>query len=302
MLNFLSFCSKSRNITKSRSTASRRSFSTEELQSPTFCLSASTKQSRSPSNLPGSSKGAQSNSPGAPVKSSLPKVGSSPISTPRIMRIGQFSPRWDGLSDICTITPLPQAPARPTVATPVSGIDGIDSSPSMNEHQPDRVLRNSPNLADKFTSRIPQHHHHKSSWSSIQPEASLMRGTPPTPLFPSSRVMGKNTMPPKEPEEEEQKESGHQFVGLETPKFLRDHEVGCSTICLLNSSSPKHKRISPPHHCNGLRETSSHRELQSPSSTSRRKFILRSISSIPPIPFPAAHEQPIGSTSCPNET
>ena len=297
MLNFLSLCSKSRNITKPRSTASRRSFSTKELQSPTFCLSSSTKQSRSPSNLPGSSNGAQSNSPGAPVKSSLPKVGSSPISTPRIMRIGQFSPRWDGLSDISTITPLPQAPARPTIATPVSGIDGVDSSPSMNEHQPDRVLKNSPNLADKFTSRIPQHHHHQSSRSSIQPEAPLMRGTPPTPLFPSSRVMGKKIMPSKEPkEEEEEKESGHQFVGLETPKFLKDHEVGCSTICLLNSSSPKHKRISPPHHCNGLRETSSHRELQSPSSTSRRKFILRSI------PSPAAHEQPIGSTSCPNET
>ena len=260
------------------------------------------KQSRSPSNLPGSSKGAQSNSPGAPVKSSLPKVRSSPISTPRIMRIGQFSPRWDGLSDISTITPLPQAPARPTVATPISGIDGIDSSPSMNEHQPDRVLKNSPNLADKFTSRIPQHHHHQSSRSSIQPEAPLMRGTPPTPLFSSSRV--KKIMPSKESqeEEEEEKESGHQFVGLETPKFLKDHEVGCSTICLLNSSSPKHKRISPPHHCNGLRETSSHRELQSPSSTSRRKFILRSISSIPPIPSPAAHEQLIGSTSCPNET
>lgn len=40
--------------------------------------------------------------------------GDSPMTTPTFARIGHLSPRWDGLQDICTLTPLPLAPLRPT--------------------------------------------------------------------------------------------------------------------------------------------------------------------------------------------
>lgn len=294
------YAGQNRITTKSRS-ASKRRFSSEELHSPTFLLS-SVKLSRSPSRLLRSCKGAQNSPPGASTGMQPPKVGSSPVSTPRILRIGQFSPRWDGLGDICTLTPLPQAPPRPTPAS-ASVRDGADSSPSINRQHCNKLSSSGTGSArnsSKFTRLTSPVSQHQSSQSSVLCQTPAnMRGTPATPVFasPACAMNDKSCY-------EESEAFGHQCVGSVeddgTPEFLKDPELECSPVCLLNSSSPKHKRVSPPHH-HASREAL-HRGLQSPCMRSGRKFILQSIPSVPPTPFPAVHEQPNGSRNYKAET
>lgn len=286
--NSLTFCRQHRPTTKS-STVIKRRGSIEVLRSPAFSLS-SVKPCRSPSKLPRSPsrllrscKGAQN----SPPMTSLPTSGSSPVSTPRILRIGRFSPRWDGLDEICTLTPGIQAPLRPTPAS-ASLLDRADLSPSINEQNCNELSStgNGPvRQSSKFsclTSPISQQQ------SSQCRTPANTQGTPGTrtPFSPACVMDNK-------PFYEESKAYAHQFMEDNgTPEFLKDPEPEYLPVCLLNSSSPKHKRVSPPHH-HALREAS-HRGLQSPGVRSSRKFILQSIPSVPPTPFTAGNEKPNG--------
>ncbi|CAK9233119.1 unnamed protein product [Sphagnum jensenii] len=54
--------------------------------------------------------------------------GESPMTTMNLSRIGHLSPQWEGLADICTLTPLPMAPPRPT-PTSVTTLDRSGFSP-----------------------------------------------------------------------------------------------------------------------------------------------------------------------------
>eukprot|EP00250_Pteridium_aquilinum_P013527 c21393_g1_i1 orf=1043-4429(+) len=277
-----------RPATKSSSAIKRRG-SLEALRSPVFSLS-SAKPSRSPSRLPRSPsrllrscKGSLNSPPMASTGISLPKSGSSPVSTPRILRIGRFSPRWDGLDEICTLTPGLQAPLRPTPAS-ASVLDRADLSPSINE-QNCNELSSTGNVSVRRSSKLtcltspisqPQ-------LSQCQTPANT-QGTPGTQTFSPACAMD------KKPSYEDSKAYGHQFMEDDgTPEFLKDPEPEYLPICLLNSSSPKHKRVSPPHH-HAARELS-HRGLQSPGVRSSRKFILQSIPSVPPTPFTGVNEK-----------
>ncbi|KAI5060023.1 hypothetical protein GOP47_0024443 [Adiantum capillus-veneris] len=224
-------------------------------------------------------------SPGA----SLPKAGNSPATTPRIMRIGRFSPRWDGLDEICTLTPGLQAPLRPTPAS-ASVLDRAELSPSGDEQICNEltITNKARQQSSKFSSLTSPLSHQQSS-QCLTP--AHMQDTPQT-RTPYSAVCGVDNKPLCE----DSKAYGPQVMEDDgTPEFLKDPEPDYLPVCLLNSSSPKHKRVSPPHH-HAMREAS-HRGLQSPGLRSSRKFILQSIPALPPTPFASAHEKPNGNKS-----
>ncbi|MCO5571437.1 hypothetical protein L7F22_025177 [Adiantum nelumboides] len=280
--------------TKKSLTSKKRS-SLDMLRSPAFSLS-SVKPCRSPSNHPRSPsrllrscKGTQNSPPLASGGVTLPKAGSSPATTPRIMRIGRFSPRWDGLDEICTLTPGLQAPLRPTPAS-VSVLDRVEMSPSVEQNCNELTsARNcSARQSSKFTCLTSPLSHQQSS------HCLTPANTQDTPQartsYSTACDIDNNSM------HEDSKAYVPQLLEDDgILNFLKESEPEYLPVCLLNSSSPKHKRVSPPHH-HALIETS-HRGLHSPGLRSSRKFILQSIPALPPTPFVSAHEKSNGSKS-----
>ncbi|XP_042490809.1 uncharacterized protein LOC122070668 isoform X2 [Macadamia integrifolia] len=125
-------------------------------------------------------------------------------------KVNQFSPRWDGLADICNLTPLPHPPSRAT-----------SSLVSSNTSDPVKV------------SRAPSSRRsgHLSSVSSLQWHSS--------PITPMSHSGGNNFTP------ELDSENGLcDILGDDTPEILKDT---ATPINVVKASSPNKKRVSPPH-------------------------------------------------------
>lgn len=85
---------------------------------------------------------------------SMTGAGDSPMTTPTFARIGHLSPRWEGLGDICTLTPLPLAPLRPTPGSSCVTSERPGASPAFSSQ-----MTESPYHAASSTST----HHHASS-------------------------------------------------------------------------------------------------------------------------------------------
>ena len=251
--------------------ASKRRFSYEELQTPPFLLSSS-KPLKTPSRLLRSSKEIDNTFP----PTSGRRLSSSPISTPDLFGIDQFSPRWDGLADICTLTPLPQAPNR-AVPESVSKLDEADdSSPSINFQQCDSLLssdnkrfasKNS-RLAHSISPMYPSKVSHDKQNSQTSTE---LQNAPLMSTF-NAHFSATDLKGPYNDSKALQQKSTEDVL----PECLKDPEAALSPVCQLKTSSPKRKRVSPP----SSRETL-HGSFHSPASRSVRKFILRSI---PPTP------------------
>ena len=250
--------------------ASKRRFSYEELQSPPFLLSSS-KPPKTPSRLLRSSKEIDNTF----LPTSGRRLSSSPISTPDLFGIDQFSPRWDGLADICTLTPLPQAPNRAVPAS-VSKLDEPDdSSPSINFQQCDSLLSSDNKRFASKNSRLAhcispmypsnvsddiQNSQTSTELQNVPLMSTFNAHTDPKGFYNDSKAL--------------QQKSTEDVM----PECLKDPETSLSPVCQLKTSSPKRKRVSPP----SSRETL-HGSFQSPTSRSVRKFILRSIPSTPSI-------------------
>ena len=65
---------------------------------------------------------------------SMSAAGESPMTTPTFARIGHVSPRWEGLGDLCTLTPLPLAQLRPTPGSSCVTIERPGTSPAFSSH------------------------------------------------------------------------------------------------------------------------------------------------------------------------
>ncbi|KAH7445164.1 hypothetical protein KP509_02G109700 [Ceratopteris richardii] len=263
--------------------------------SPSFSASSSksckspSRLTRSPSRVLRTCKERQNSASMSLAGVSLSKSGVSPSATPRILRIGRFSPRWDGLDEICTFTPGLQAPLRPAPAS-ASIIDRTEFSPSLDEHNhndfssiDDCSMKQRAKL-NSLTSPVCQ----QRPSQCLTPTSTHVTAGFQTPC---TRACG---MDNDLICEDSKAYYTHQLMeDKDTPDFLKDSEAECLLPCLLNSNSPKHKRVSPPHHHHANRGPQ-HQSLQSPGLRSSRKFILQSIPSVPPTPLVSAHDKPKG--------
>ncbi|KAH7279378.1 hypothetical protein KP509_37G017200 [Ceratopteris richardii] len=287
--------SQNRFVNKSSLSIKKRG-ALEALRSPALSMSTTkpcqspSLLSRSPSRLLRSCKGTQNSPPTGSSGVPLPKSSTSPVSTPRILRIGQFSPRWDGLDDICTLTPGLQAPLRPT-PTSTSVLDRADLSPSVEE-QPCNDISSTGNCSLRQSARLsrltsPMSQQHSSQClTPANTEASPQTQTPCAAVCDMDNKFAHGNS----------NAYTHQLMEDDgTADILKESDPECLPACLLSSSSPKHKRVSPPHH-HALRE-GPYRGLQSPGIRNSRKFILQSVPSVPTTPLISVYEKHNGSKS-----
>uniref|UniRef100_A0A7I4EMG6 CRC domain-containing protein n=1 Tax=Physcomitrium patens TaxID=3218 RepID=A0A7I4EMG6_PHYPA len=229
---------------------------------------------------------------------SMSGAGDSPMTTPTFARMGHLSPRWDGLGDLCTLTPMQTlAPLRPTPGSSCITVERPGASPAFSSH-----LTESPYQAAASTN-VHQRHASSRHWSPHsprfrQPAPRSPFDTPrqsqlsctdqghPTPLTPAMQsyqlLSGKNL----QSELELAKVNVADDDG--TPEFTkyadetRDSSPSRSTVT--KSSSPKQKRVTPPRY-SGNREPSnssnggcgSNSLASSPVSRNARKFILQAL-------------------------
>nr|DAD27086.1 TPA_asm: hypothetical protein HUJ06_028554 [Nelumbo nucifera] len=121
----------------------------------------------------------------------------------------QFSPRWDGLVDMCDLTPKPHPPSRAMV-----------SSASSNSKDCKKVLR-------------AQLCHRNGRLSAI---SSLRQSSPITPV---TQLGGS-----KFPQESDSDSALYGILEDDTPDILKDTPTPIKTV---KASSPNQKRVSPPH-------------------------------------------------------
>lgn len=222
---------------------------------------------------------------------SMSGAGDSPMTTPTFARIGHLSPRWEGLGDICTLTPLPLAPLRPTPGSCVTS-DRPGASPAFSSQ-----MTESPYHAASSTST----HHHASSrnWSPHSP-----RFRQPAPRSPSrfdtprqSQISSidqghlRQFAPSMQPSQHSGKNLQSELESVkmsaddeDTPEFLKyQDEMGSpSRSTVTKSSSPKQKRVTPPRY-GGNREQASSRDGSGtpPGLRNARKFILQALPTMP---------------------
>lgn len=263
--------------------STRRRFSNKGLQSPDTLLPSSKPPKIGPE--PHRSSKAAKNS--FDIYKTGRRLPSSPGRSPKSLRSGQFSPRWDGLGDICTLTPLPQAPLRPTTPS-ASFVYGTDSSQSLNMPQcGGPPSSGSDSVCNANMAQCSSPTCHQASDSSaidyrVHTQADL-QSTPTTPIV-NAPLCG---MGLESPYEDSMflctKIRGPSEDGI--PAILKGPEPARSSIFSLKSNSPKQKRVSPPHFV-GSRITSQGRG-QSPALRNGRKFMLQSVSSVPTTTYSA---------------
>ncbi|CAM6094060.1 unnamed protein product [Calypogeia fissa] len=227
----------------------------------------------------------------------------SPISTPKLSRGNQLSPRWDGLGDICTLTPLPQPPLRPTPAS-ISTLDRTVASPSFSCRSIEPISSYQPDKLDSVSKSSPPpfqqapDHSPLSSFELRNPESSGNDTAPCTATL-SSSYLGSDTA------NAGVARSAHLPYMCEdddTPDFLK--YTDCPVVT--KSGSPKQKRVSPPHF-EGIGDRN--RDVRvvfdspagsSPGLRSGRKFILQALPSLPPV-MPLLNPSQSQAGNCPNQ-
>ncbi|XP_038984645.1 uncharacterized protein LOC103708783 isoform X2 [Phoenix dactylifera] len=158
---------------------------------------------------------------------------------PSTVKVDPFSPGWDGFPDIHNLSPLPNPEASASCASVASKI----RKPKILQT---KLFQGSARL----------------SVGSL-----CWRSSPVTPLPPFGE--GKLVVEPDS-------DSGvHNNREDDTPEVLKDN---CTPIKAVKTSSPKQKRVSPPH-----RHLHEGRSSSSPGLRSARKFILQSVPSFPPL-------------------
>nr|XP_010914918.1 CRC domain-containing protein TSO1 isoform X1 [Elaeis guineensis] len=154
-------------------------------------------------------------------------------------KVDPFSPGWDGFSDICNLSPLPNPKASASCVSVASKI----RKPKILQT---KLFQGSARLSGGSL-----------CWHS----------SPVTPLPPFGE--GKLVVEPDS-------DGGvHNNREDDTPAILKDT---CTPVKAVKTSSPKQKRVSPPH-----RHLHESRSSSSPGLRSARKFILQSVPSFPPL-------------------
>ncbi|XP_057833405.2 uncharacterized protein LOC131044154 isoform X1 [Cryptomeria japonica] len=259
----------------------KRRFTPEDLESPSLSLS-SAKPPRSPAKILRSTKG---NDTAIFNHQAGSKTLASPIFTRKMENSGQFSSKWDGLADICTLTPALQPPLRPASAS-VNNVDGTEVSPFSGQHNEISSLNSRPFASRRScpggSSAV---FGHAVSQSPVCTSDSIhwqtpvsAQTTPVTPtLYNSVCNVGKKLADGSDIDMRSQDVSGS--AEDDTPDILKND---CSPMRGLKASSPNQKRVSPPHnYCH--KEMSKRAPISSPRLKSGRKFILQSVPSFPPL-------------------
>ncbi|KAL2643747.1 hypothetical protein R1flu_011334 [Riccia fluitans] len=211
----------------------------------------------------------------------LSKIERSPNTTPKFTRMTQLSPRWERLGDICTLTPLPQAPLRPTPAS-ISTLERSGASPCFNRQGMETVSSYKSDFVD-FTSLVkPSSFQLPPDDSSPSPSNRRCSTSHQTPCTPFT---GKDDM--KFDDNRSAQFGGYSQDDDDTPAFLRYSDVAMSPMITKNGS-PKQKRVSPPQfeghrdrvRGDGRNIFDARLPRPSPGLRSSRKFILTSISGV----------------------
>ncbi|CAK9230129.1 unnamed protein product [Sphagnum jensenii] len=285
-----------RSISRLRSGSRKRA--SDEHCSSTLLQQAGSRPSKSPTWFSNTIDGFQltANSQGA-MELSVDGGTESPLTTMNISRIEHLSPQWEGLADICTLTPLPLAPSRPTPAS-VTTLDRAGESPRFSAQLIDstyqggssatghhdglgRRLRRSPPRFRQPAARSPLHLTQQNTCN----ENHLIHSRPSsasTHLPVEHSQGGKNSMLAISASGEDD----------DTPDFLKCPEVTSPLqTTITKSGSPKQKRVTPPRHCDS-REQGPSKSVggsvpsSSPGLRNGRKFTLQALPSLPPVTPP----------------
>ncbi|KAG1335580.1 putative CRC domain-containing protein TSO1 [Cocos nucifera] len=158
---------------------------------------------------------------------------------PSTGKVDPLSPGWDGFPNICNLSPLPNPKASASCVSVASKI----RKPKILQT---KLFQGSARLSGGSL-----------CWHS----------SPVTPLPPFGE--GKLVVEPDS-------DGGvHNNREDDTPEILKDT---CTPVKAVKTSSPKQKRVSPPH-----RHLHESRSSSSPGLRSARKFILQSVPSFPPL-------------------
>ncbi|CAM6047650.1 unnamed protein product [Sphagnum compactum] len=285
-----------RSMLRLRSGSRKRA--SDEHCSSTLLQQAGSRLSKSPTWFSNTIDGFQltANSQGA-MELSVDGGTESPLTTMNISRIGHLSPQWEGLADICTLTPLPLAPSRPTPAS-VTTLDRAGESPRFSTQLNDstyqggssgtghhdglgRHLRRSPPRFRQPAARSPLHLTQQNTCN----ENHLIHSRPSsasTHLPVEHSQGGKNSMLAISASGEDD----------DTPDFLKCPEVTSPLqTTITKSGSPKQKRVTPPRHCDSREQGPSKSVAgsvpsSSPGLRNGRKFTLQALPSLPPVTPP----------------
>lgn len=259
-------------------------FPSEDLESPTVSQSCA-KPPRSPGKILRPTKGLQGNITAIHNRQAGSRTSASPMFTPKMDKSGQFSPQWDRLADICTLTPMLHPPMRPS-ATSASNVDGIDVSPFSGQQNEISSMSSRP-LASRHSCHV------GSSLGFRQPAARSpictsdnihwqtpvnAKVTPVTPALSTTACTAGNKLSDGS-DFDMQSHDVSDSLEDDTPDILKNNG---SPTRGLKASSPNQKRVSPPHnYC--PKEMMNRRPISSPGIRSGRKYILQSVPSFPPL-------------------
>jgi hypothetical protein len=218
--------------------------------------------------------------------------GESPMTTMNLSRIGHLSPQWEGLADICTLTPLPMAPPRPT-PTSVTTLDRSGFSPCFSS----QLIDPSCNGGSSAT----RHNHSL---------GKLLRRSPPrfrqpaarSPLnFKTQQDRCNQNQPLASTHLSQEHSQGGKHNALSINSSGEDDDIHDSLRCpevasplqttITKSGSPNQKRVNPPRQGGSLEQGPSKAGggmvmSSSPGLRSSCKFTLQALPSLPPLTPP----------------
>lgn len=263
----------------------KKHFASEDLESPTVSQSCA-KPPRSPGKILRPTKGIQGNITAIHNRQAGSRTSASPMFTPKMDKSGKFSPQWDCLADICTLTPMLHPPMRPS-ASSASNVDGIDVSPFSGQQNEISSMSSRP-LASRHSCHV------GTSIGFRQPAARSpictsenihwqtpvnAKVTPVTPALSTTACTAGNKLSDGS-DFDMQSHDVSDSLEDDTPDILKNNG---SPTRGLKASSPNQKRVSPPHnYC--PKELMNMRPISStPGIRSGRKYILQSVPSFPPL-------------------
>ncbi|CAM6010218.1 unnamed protein product [Sphagnum balticum] len=218
--------------------------------------------------------------------------GESPMTTMNLSRIGHLSPQWEGLADICTLTPLPMAPPRPT-PTSVTTLDRSGLSPCFSS----QLIDPSCNGGSSAT----RHNHSL---------GKLLRRSPPRFRQPAARSpLNFKTQQDRCNQNQslasthlsQEHAQGGKHNALSINSSGEDDDIHDSLRCpevasplqttITKSGSPNQKRVNPPRQGGSLEQGQSKAAggmvmSSSPGLRSSCKFTLQALPSLPPLTPP----------------
>lgn len=218
--------------------------------------------------------------------------GESPMTTMNLSRIGHLSPQWEGLADICTLTPLPMAPPRPA-PTSVTTLDRSGLSPCFSS----QLIDPSCNGGSSATG-----HNHSLG--------KLLRRSPPRFRQPAARSpLNFKTQQGRCNQNQslasthlsQEHSQGGKHNALSINSSGEDDDIHDSLRCpevvsplqttITKSGSPNQKRVNPPRQGGSLEQGPSKAGggmvmSSSPGLRSSCKFTLQALPSLPPLTPP----------------